>query len=298
MAQSITGFHAIEEKVRSACETGKIDGLSLCYSKIGPRVKKILDVAKTAGIPVSQCDNKMLDSLVKNLPEVARDHRGIVLCAEGSSDTGSNEVNFDTWIAQAALSEENSTILVLDSITDPHNVGAILRSCDQFGVNLAIMPNRNSVNNVNDNEIIARSSAGASSYVPYCVAKNLNRAVQKIKEAGFWVYGADAGGMSVQKLSFPPISWAVKALESAACLKSSVIQSFQSRLAVKSTALMSALRLAFSCTNDTDSLWRIKIFSGTKIDFFITLFNRLSCCVCGGNGRQNSASFDCAYIKI
>ncbi len=204
MSQSITGFHAIEEKVRSACESGKIDGLSLCYSKIGPRVKKILDVAKTAGIPVSQCDNKMLDSLVRNLPEVARDHRGIVLCAEGSSDTGSNEVNFDTWIAQAALSEENSTILVLDSITDPHNVGAILRSCDQFGVNLAIMPNRNSVNNVNDNEIIARSSAGASSYVPYCVAKNLNRAVQKIKEAGFWVYGADAGGMSVQKLAFPP----------------------------------------------------------------------------------------------
>ena len=73
MSQVITGFHAIEEKVRSACETGKIDGLSLYYSKIGPRVKKILDAAKTAGIPCSQCDGKMLDSLVQNLPEVARD---------------------------------------------------------------------------------------------------------------------------------------------------------------------------------------------------------------------------------
>ena len=203
MSQSITGFHAIEEKVRSACESGKIEGLSLYYSKIGPRVKKILDVAKTAGIPCSQCDNKMLDSLVQTLPEVARDHRGIVLSAEGQNASTSNEVNFDTWIAQAALSEENSTILVLDSITDPHNVGAILRSCDQFGVNLVIMPNRNSVNNVNENEIIARSSAGASAYVPFCVAKNLNRAVQKIKEAGFWVYGADAGGESVQNFSFP-----------------------------------------------------------------------------------------------
>ena len=203
MRQIITGFHAIEEKVRSACESGVIDGLSLSYSKIGPRVKKILDVAKTAGIPCSQVDNKNLDSLVQSLPEVARDHRGIVLCAEGQSDSAQNEVNFDTWIAQAALSEENSTILVLDSITDPHNVGAILRSCDQFGVNLAIMPNRNSVSNVTENEIIARSSAGASAYVPFCVAKNLNRAVQKIKEAGFWVYGADAGGESVQNLKFP-----------------------------------------------------------------------------------------------
>ena len=199
----ITGFHAIEEKLRSACDSGNIDGLSLSYSKIGPRVKKILDIARTAGVPCSQYDNKALDNLVQNLPEVARDHRGVVLCAEGEADNAENEVNFDTWIAQAALSEEKLTVLVLDSITDPHNVGAILRSCDQFGADLAILPNRNSVNNVNENEIIARSSAGASAYVPFCVAKNLNRTVQKIKEAGFWVYGADAGGESVQNLTFP-----------------------------------------------------------------------------------------------
>lgn len=203
MKQIITGFHAIEEKVRSACESGKIEGLSLSYSKIGPRVKKILDVAKTAGIPCSQSDNKMLDSFVQNLPEVARDHRGIVLVFEGAKESPQNEVNFDTWIAEAALSEDKSTIVVLDEITDPHNVGAILRSCDQFGVSLALMPQRNSVGNVSENEIIARASAGASSYVPCAVVKNLNRAVQKIKEAGFWVYGADAGGESVQKLTFP-----------------------------------------------------------------------------------------------
>lgn len=203
MKQIITGFHAIEEKVRSACDSGVIDGLSLSYSKIGPRVKKILDVARTAGIPCSQVDGKNLDFLVQGLSEVARDHRGIVLCAEGDFNSVQNEVNFDTWIAEASISQKKSTILVLDSITDPHNVGAILRSCDQFGVSLAILPNRNSVNNVNENEIIARSSAGASSYVPYCVAKNLNRAVQKIKEAGFWVYGADAGGQSVQNITFP-----------------------------------------------------------------------------------------------
>ena len=126
-----------------------------------------------------------------------------MLCVEGAADSVSNEVNFDTWIAESALSEENSTILILDEITDPHNVGAILRSCDQFGVNLAILQNRNSVGNVSENEIIARASAGASSYVPFCVAKNLNRAVQKVKEAGFWIYGADAGGESVQNLKFP-----------------------------------------------------------------------------------------------
>jgi len=203
MKQSITGFHAIEEKVRASLESGKTDGLSLYYSKTGPRVKKILDAAKTAGIPASQCDVKILDSLVKNLPELAKDHRGIVLTIEGQAESTNNEVNFDTWISQAAISDNSLTVLVLDSITDPHNVGAILRSSDQFGVSLVIMPQRNSVGNVSENEIIARSSAGASSYVPFSVTKNLNRAVQKIKEAGFWVYGADAGGESVQKLTFP-----------------------------------------------------------------------------------------------
>ena len=203
MKQIITGFHAIEEKVRSGYECKNVDGLSLFYSKIGPRVKKILALAATAGIPCTQVEEKRLDSLVQNLPEVSRDHRGIVLCNESASSSPSNEVNFDAWIASAALSEEAQTILVLDEITDPHNVGAILRSCDQFGVSLVLLPQRNSIGNVTENEIIARTSAGASAYVSVSVVKNLNRAVQKIKEARFWIYGADAGGESVQNFSFP-----------------------------------------------------------------------------------------------
>ena len=203
MRQSITGFHAIEEKVRSAAERGGADGLSLFYSKIGPRVKKILEAAKNAGIPCSKVESKSLDNLVQNLPEAARDHRGIVLVLESAAQKSQNEIDFDAWIAEAALSEESKTVLILDSITDPHNVGAILRSSDQFGVSLVVMPCRNSVSGFSENEIIARSSAGASAYVPVSVVKNLSRAAQKLKDAGFWVYGADAGGESVQNLAFP-----------------------------------------------------------------------------------------------
>ena len=204
MKQIITGFHAIEEKVRSAIESKNTSGFSLSYSKIGPRVKKILALAGTAQIPCSQVDEKHLDSLVQNLNEVARDHRGIVLVIEttGIPQNSKNEVDFDGWVLQSALSEK-STVLILDSVTDPHNVGAILRSCDQFGVNLVVLPQRNSVGKVSENEIISRASSGASSYVPYSVVKNLGRAVQKLKDSGFWVFGADAGGESVQKISFP-----------------------------------------------------------------------------------------------
>ena len=198
----ITGFHAVEERVRRAAEQGKADGLSLSYSKIGPRVKKILELAKKANIPTHSVDGKALDSLVQSLPETARDHRGIVLVVAGESSEAQNKVDFDQWIAAAQKSDERKTVLILDSITDPHNVGAILRSCDQFGADLVVMPQRRGANDFEDNEIIARASAGSAAWVPVAVVTNLVRAAQQLKDAGFWLYGADAGGESVQKLQF------------------------------------------------------------------------------------------------
>ncbi len=205
MAQIITGFHAIEEKVRRAEDSGKIEGLTIQLAKSGPRIKKILEIAKKAGIPVVNCDMKSLDNLVKSLPEVARDHRGIVMTAEGAPERAENDIDFDQWILQAKADESGNkcTVIVLDSVTDPHNVGAIIRSCDQFGAALVVMPSRHSANDFADNEIIARASAGSSAYVNVAVVTNLVRAVQLLKEAGFWVYGADAGGDSVQKIDFP-----------------------------------------------------------------------------------------------
>lgn len=204
MTQIITGFHAIEERVRRAADKEKIEGLTIHLAKSGPRIKKILDIAKSAGIPVVNADKKVLDQMVQVLPEVARDHRGIVMTAEGAPERAENDIDFDQWILQSKADEnKSSTVVVLDSVTDPHNVGAIIRSCDQFGADLVVMPARNSANDFTDNEIIGRASAGASAYVPVSVVHNLVRSVQQLKDAGFWVYGADAGGDSVQKIDFP-----------------------------------------------------------------------------------------------
>ncbi|MBQ6780606.1 MAG: 23S rRNA (guanosine(2251)-2'-O)-methyltransferase RlmB [Treponema sp.] len=201
MKHIITGFHAVEERVRRAAESGKSDGLTIQYSKIGPRVKKILELAKKAGIPAREADDRTLDALVQNLPEVARDHRGIALVAEGEKAEAQNKIDFGQWLTSAS---GNKTVLILDSITDPHNVGAILRSCDQFGADLVIMPQKRGANDFEDNEIIARASAGASSWVPVTVVTNLVRAAQQLKNADFWIYGADAGGESVQSVQFAP----------------------------------------------------------------------------------------------
>ena len=198
----ITGFHAIEEKIRRFSESGEGKAISLKVSKTGPRVKKILEAAKSAGIPFESVDSKTLDSLVQSLPQTARDHRGIVLEMESDGKKGGNSVEFDIWLREKQDGEETLTVLILDSITDPHNVGAILRSCDQFGVSLAVLPSRRGAGDILENETVARSSAGASAHVPVAVVTNLVRSVQLLKEAGFWVYGADAGGKSVQKVEF------------------------------------------------------------------------------------------------
>ena len=199
----ITGFHAIEEKLLALQKSdANPNEYKIYYSKMGPRVKKILQVAKEIGVFVTQNDEKTLDSLVSCLDESLQDHRGIVMETSGKSGKPANLVDFDAWIKAAENNDEKQTVIILDKITDPHNVGAIIRSCDQFGAALVIIPENNASNDLN-NEIISRSSAGASAWVPVAIVKNLVRCAELLKDAGFWIYGADAGGESCVSLNFP-----------------------------------------------------------------------------------------------
>ncbi len=202
MAKNLyTGFHAVEEKLRRyAVSKDSSVKLHVFYSKAGPRIKKILAEAQEAGVAVEQVAPAVLDEMVKRLPPLAQDHRGIVLEADGEAEKEQNLVQLDQWLE---VCPENATVVVLDSVTDPHNVGAIIRSCDQFGVSLVVLPERNSPDAVHENEVIARSSAGSSAWVPISVVSNLTRAAQMLKDAGFWVYGADAGGSALQSTDFP-----------------------------------------------------------------------------------------------
>lgn len=225
----ITGFHSIEEKVRSqkknqaAAGVGKAEGSAadsaykIYFSKPGPRVKKILAAAKEAGITCEQTNDAQLDKFVSGLEESLRDHRGIVMEISGDAKKpAANLVDFDSWVkthsgeagaagADGAAGEANSrcTVVILDSITDPHNVGAILRSCDQFGASLVVIPEHNSASDIAGNEVIGRTSAGASAWVPVAIVNNLVRAAEQLKQAGFWIYGADAGGENCRKINFP-----------------------------------------------------------------------------------------------
>ncbi len=200
MAQNIyTGFHAVEERVRRSVEEKSCGKCHIFYSKPGPRIKKIISLAKQSSIICEETDDRTLDQMVMQLPVQARDHRGIILTVEGEKQKQQNLVDFDQWLSTIP---EKATVIILDSVTDPHNVGAIIRSCDQFGANLLVVPEKRSASDIASNDIIARSSAGASAWVNVAVVTNLVRTAQLLKENDFWVYGADAGGESLQKNKF------------------------------------------------------------------------------------------------
>ncbi|MDR2898345.1 MAG: 23S rRNA (guanosine(2251)-2'-O)-methyltransferase RlmB [Spirochaetaceae bacterium] len=198
--QIVTGFHAIEERIRSG--KGKNAGLRLYYSKAGPRVKRIIEEAEQCNLPIEQTDNAKLDTL-----SGVTDHRGVVLIIEDGVSVASPESApvedgiFDAFIQkQKSNPEAPSLVVILDSITDPHNVGAIIRSCDQFGVDMVVIPERRSAK---DSVVIGRSSAGASSWVPLAVVPNLVRAADQLRDAGFWIFGADGAGTPLSQVRTP-----------------------------------------------------------------------------------------------
>jgi 23S rRNA (guanosine2251-2'-O)-methyltransferase len=180
----LTGFHAIEEQIKLAKEIGQTCG-PLLVAKAGPRAKEMVSLAVECKVRVDRVGTYELDRL-------APDNRGIALRVENMSRDNPN-INLEEFVAGLG-DRADALVLILDEITDPHNYGAILRSCDQFGVNLVISRNRR---NAKHADVISKTSAGTVSWVPQAETPNLVRAAEQLKDAGFWLYGADMRGEPV-----------------------------------------------------------------------------------------------------
>lgn len=84
-------------------------------------------------------------------------------------------------------------LLVLDGIEDPHNLGAIIRTANAAGADAVLLPDRRAAGLT---ETVAKASAGAIEYVPVVRIGNVNQTLEKLKKAGFWIYGLDERGTS------------------------------------------------------------------------------------------------------
>lgn len=174
----VFGYHAIEELLRR----GAVEG-TLLVGRQNERIERLVELARKAGVEVSEVDEPHLAGLVGTTA-----HKGAVLAlARGTAaPKGDLAEELDRLGDRAS-----ALVLVLDGITDPQNLGAILRSADLFGVDAAVLPSRRSVQ---ETGTVARVSAGASAYVPLVVVPNVPSALGLLKDRGFWVYGADPQG--------------------------------------------------------------------------------------------------------
>lgn len=94
---------------------------------------------------------------------------------------------------------DSNFIVMLDSIEDPHNFGAIIRTCECSGVNYIIIPKNRSVS---VNSTVYKTSAGALSKVKIVEVTNLNNTIKTLKDIGYWIYGADMNGKDYKTIDF------------------------------------------------------------------------------------------------
>lgn len=187
MANNITDYHGCEELLKK----GDIDGV-LYLSKQSKRAMILKKMATVKELTVKNISIDEMDKMCSG------DHRGFLLKVKKKKESVKRlQVTFETFIEN--FDKEQGLVVVLDGITDPHNYGAILRSCDQFSADLVIIPSRRTAS---ETPVVARVSAGAVNYVDVAVVTNLNRALKQLKTAGFWIYGADMGGSSAHEIDF------------------------------------------------------------------------------------------------
>lgn len=135
---------------------------------------------------IQSLKDKKIPAIYKNINEmnkmVVGSHQGVI------GEIKPYEYSSLEEIIHLGKKKNNPIIVILDGITDPHNLGAILRSCDVFGVSGVIVKKHNQVSL---NSTVAKTSAGAINYVKVAQVANLNNAIEKLKEAGYWVVSTD-----------------------------------------------------------------------------------------------------------
>lgn len=160
--------------MKSAIESNKVKKIMV---QKGFSDESLLKLARDKGLSVEFVDQSVLASLSRN-----GNHQGVIAQAEEYKYCSLDE------ILQGCKNKKQPLILILDEIEDPHNLGAIIRSCDAFGVDGIILKNRNQVQ---INMTVVKVSTGAIDHVKICQVSNVSNAIRVFKESGFWIYASD-----------------------------------------------------------------------------------------------------------
>lgn len=176
--RKIEGKNPVIEALRS--DTG-IDIIYINKEMAEGAVSKISSLAKDKNINVKYVDKQTLTKLSEG-----GKHQGVIAEAEEYEYK-----DLDDIFALAEQRKEKPFIILLDEITDVHNLGAIIRTAECCGAHGVIIPKHRAAG---VNSVVAKTSAGAVEYLPVVRVTNINQTIQELKKKGLWIYGADMAG--------------------------------------------------------------------------------------------------------
>jgi 23S rRNA (guanosine2251-2'-O)-methyltransferase len=167
----LSGIHPVAEALRAK---HSLERLLVAEGAGGPRLQEIIDMARRASIPVRFEPRAALDR-VAGTPA----HQGVVAMAAAQ-----RYADLDGVAACEML-------VVLDGVEDPHNLGAIIRTAHAAGAGAVVIPERRAAGIT---DVVAKAAAGALEHLPVVRVTNINRALEELKQRGFWIYGLDERG--------------------------------------------------------------------------------------------------------
>jgi len=171
----LVGIHAVLEALRAG---RSFDRVVVSKGAGGERIQEVVDLCRSASVPTRFEPRASLDKLAGSSA-----HQGVV--ALGAAH---RYASIDDIPSGAKL------LVVLDGVEDPHNLGAVIRTAHAAGAAALVIPERRAVGIT---EVVAKAAAGALEYLPVVRVSNLNRALETLKERGFWIYGFDERGPSI-----------------------------------------------------------------------------------------------------
>ena len=174
----IEGRNAVIEALRAGVT---IDKIFIMKGETDATLGHIASTAREAGIVVVDADRRKLDGMSRT-----HSHQGVIAQAAVRE-----YATVDDILNAAREKGENPLIVVCDELSDPHNLGAILRSAECAGAHGVIIPKRRSVGLT---ATVAKASAGAVEYMKVARVTNINAAISELKEKGVWIYGTAAEG--------------------------------------------------------------------------------------------------------
>ena len=174
----IEGRNAVIEALRAGTAMDKI---YLLKGETDKTLGHIASKARAAGIVVVDADKRKLDAMSRT-----HAHQGVIALAAVRE-----YVTVESILHAAEEKGEKPLLVICDEISDPHNLGAILRTAECAGAHGVIIPKRRSAGLT---AIVGKTSAGAVSYMPVARVANLTATINDLKKAGVWIFGTAAGG--------------------------------------------------------------------------------------------------------